>query len=494
VGCVGDSFTYGAEVGPSEDYPSILQKLFRERGYPQVEVLNFSSGWYGFQQAFILWDEVARGFDLDYVLLGPKTFFYSRDTTFDHSSPSAIHFLHARRVLDGTGLRLWEVVGDTFESRSAAYRRLVPYWRYLRYDRRAPAFLACLLPRGRELRNPFYYRRDIKGELDEVYRRLLLRMADRTQVVLGHYEADIVELGRGLGQTRLHPVKFEEVRAAPYRAPKNHGSPAGNRLVAEQFFAVLTGRDRMALPLMRFVPPRDSGRPAARAPAKNLDAYDEAAVGCEAGGPWRFVEIGRGMDIRDLPPDALRRAGARSLLALKVPGQTLPEAVFYPIGADIEEGMPLVLESAKGSVVLGRVSLLRPDLQIGVVDMEEFLAAAEPGVNETDAVFRVPPRGRGFLPGRIVLDGRVLFKAMKSDRSGQVALRPRLRRLLRIYPPPELLGAGAGRRSGRLNLRLESRGRGSVSVPLAAWERTAQDFSAAFPGPVIARPIRRPGR
>lgn len=495
VGCLGDSFTYGAEVGPAEDYPSLLQRLFRERGYPQVEVLNFGSGWFGFQQSFILWEDVARHFGLDYVLLGPGTFFFGRDTTFDHSFPFTIHFLHARYALDGPGVRLWEVVGETFEERSAAYRRLIPRWRYLRYDRRAPAFLACLLPRGRELRNPFYYRRDIKGELDEVYRRLLLRMeAGGAQVVLGSPRPDIVELGRVLGQDGLYPVDLEEVRLPPYRAPKNHGSPAGNRLVAEQFFAVLTGRTRAALPLIRFRPLQKPGQPAARAPARNLDAYGEVTVGCEDGEPWRFVEIGRGMNIRDLPPDALRRAGVRSLLALKTPGQPLSEAVFYPLGADLEEGMPLVLESAKGRAVLGRVSLLRPDLQVGVVDLGEFLAAAKPGVNEMDAVFRVLPRGRGLLPGRVVLDGGVLFEALKPDRSGQVALRPRLRRLLRIYAPPEPLGAGAGRRSGLLSLRLTSRGRSSVSVPLAAWERAERGLSVAFPGPGIPRPIRRPGR
>ncbi|MBI5240646.1 MAG: hypothetical protein HY926_09250 [Elusimicrobia bacterium] len=495
IGCVGDSFTYGTETGRSEDYPTILQRLFRERGYPQVEVINFGSGWYGFQQAFTFWDDVARRFDLDYVLLGPKTFFPGRDTTFDHASPATIYLLHARHVLEGQGPRFVEVAGDTFEDRAAAYRSFIPSWRYLRYDRRAPAFLACLIPRGRELRNPFYYYRgDLEEEAREIYRRLLRRMTDSgTQIVLGNYEPRIVELGRDLRRGNLHPARLEEVCGFPYRAPKNHGSPAGNRLLAEQFFAILTGRARVVLPLLAFGPLKPSAAPSASASATSLDVYERVGMGLEDRRPWRFVEVGSGTLSRDLPVDFIRKGRIRSLLLLQAAEQLLPEAAFYPLPFDIREGMPLTLRSSHGDIVLGRVSLLRPDLQLGVVDLSGALAMAHPHFKDIGVVYRArQPLGR-FLPGRVYLGEQALFGAGGPDREGQIGLYPIRRRFIQIYPPPDLLGRTLARREGLLTLRFESSHGARVVVPLAAWRRAGKGLVVDFDGPGLRHPIRRPG-
>ena len=55
VGCFGDSYTEGAEVGKRSDYPSLLGKIFRDNGYKNVEVINFGTGSYGFHQTFMMW-------------------------------------------------------------------------------------------------------------------------------------------------------------------------------------------------------------------------------------------------------------------------------------------------------------------------------------------------------------------------------------------------------------------------------------------------------
>ncbi|MBI3552429.1 MAG: hypothetical protein HY077_07910 [Elusimicrobia bacterium] len=494
VGCLGDSFTYGDEVGPSEDYPTILQRLFRERGYSQVEVINFGNGWYGFSQVFTLWNDVARRFDLDYVLLGPQTFHFPRDTTFDHASPSTIHFLHARHVLEGDGLRLIEVVGDTFANRTAAYRSFIPHLRYLRYDRRAPAFLACLIPRGRELPNPFYYRRDMKGELDEVYRRLLLRMADTgAQIVLGHYDQWVVDLAHGLGRANIDAVKLEPVRRFPYSLPKGHNSPSGNRLLAEQFFAILTGRSRAVLPLIAVKPLEKPAAPSARLPARSLESYARVAVGLEGGKPWRFVEIMNGTFTRDMPGEFIRTDKVKSLLALTVSGQLPPQGVFYPFSEELEEGMPLILRSRRGDHPLGRVALLRPDLQVGIVDLSGGLGLTAPAFGDMDALYAAREPLSRYLPGDVFLGGKAVFHlaGLPSDPKGRVALHPLRGKFLKVYSPAELLGERSARRAGLLSLRFESSAGPAASVPLAAWSRADDDLVARFDSPGIQHPLRR---
>lgn len=494
VGCLGDSFTYGDEVDRFDDYPGILQRLFRERGYPHVEVINFGSSWYGFSQTLTLWNDVARDFDLDYVLLGPKTFFPERDTTFDHASPRAIHFLHARHVLEADGLRLVEPVGDTFARRAAGYRRFVPYWRYLRYDRRAPAFLACLAP-GRALRNPFYYRLDIRSELSELYPRMLSRMAEGgAQVLLAHYEGWIADLGRGLGRENLGAARLEQLGRFPYRTPNGHNSPSGNRLLAEQYFALLTGRSRAVLPRIEMRPLEGPAERAASAPARTLEIFSRVELGLEDGAPWRFVEILNGRFSRALPSDFIRRRGVKSLLALTVSGRLLPEAPFYPLSMELREGMPLILRSPNGDLPLGRVSLLRPGLQVGVVDMSgAFGDAKYPLFNEMDALYALRQPPSRYARGAVFLGGRALFQIRPgpADRKWLVGLRPIRRSFLKIESPPELLGAASRRRSGTLSLRFRPmRGR-EVSVPLAAWRRE-EDAVSRFDSVAFQRPLRRP--
>src|ERR1700690_2818068 len=43
IGAIGDSFTWGEEVVAGYDYPSLLQRLFRDEGFANVEVLNLGS-------------------------------------------------------------------------------------------------------------------------------------------------------------------------------------------------------------------------------------------------------------------------------------------------------------------------------------------------------------------------------------------------------------------------------------------------------------------
>ena len=96
IGCLGDSFTYGSEVSSSEDYPNVLQRLFRERGYSQ-ERSHFGSGWYGFSRRSS-YGKKSLAVSISIMRCWGPRLSSPGDTTFDHGSPSNIYYLHARNI------------------------------------------------------------------------------------------------------------------------------------------------------------------------------------------------------------------------------------------------------------------------------------------------------------------------------------------------------------------------------------------------------------
>lgn len=62
---LGDSNTFGDEVGDEGAYPYFLQQLL-----PQTEILNFGVHAYGHDQMLILWKKYGLGYDPDIVVLG----------------------------------------------------------------------------------------------------------------------------------------------------------------------------------------------------------------------------------------------------------------------------------------------------------------------------------------------------------------------------------------------------------------------------------------
>ena len=258
IGCFGDSFTYGAEVEDGFDYPALLNATFKHEGFDRVEVLNFGYQNHGFHQAFILWDTVGGRYDLDAVLLGPQGFSDERDVRFNHTrdrlgwrEPA---YLHSRYVLAGQGVERIDVIGDSDAERTREYFRFFPHYRYLRYDSQAPPFLACLIPRGRELTvNPFYYYRgDLFEEIIEIRKHLFSEMADREeQILLAHYDFKVTLFGASLQRDNLRVVQPIAPDHFPYTAFRSHNSPAGNQVFARQLFQILTDDTEGGQPLLR---------------------------------------------------------------------------------------------------------------------------------------------------------------------------------------------------------------------------------------------------
>lgn len=371
---LGDSFTQGAEVDASHDYPSLLHERLERSAPGRYEVLNFGQGWFGFHQTFLVWEELARSYGCDVVLLGPGTFYPERDTSFQHAGDVNPYYLHARYVLDGDGVRLVEVVGDTVEERFEEYQRLVPHWRYLRYDDVAPAAMRALLPSGWTADNPFYYRGDKAEEAREIHRRLLRELAEEAPaVILGHSLAVTTLAPRVDGFSTFHPLR---PRSFPYRAAGDHFGPLGNDLVARQYEAAVTRKSGAWLPVLRTLdlqerPPLGASEP------RPLSQYDSIDVEIDGVAVGSFV-TGRSRSDRRGSSRTLAEKSVSGLVLVATPG-TMPvtgsdsvlDGCFLPTTRSPVDGAPVVLVSKGERTRIGQVRLWHPDLAIGDVVLDE---------------------------------------------------------------------------------------------------------------------------
>jgi lysophospholipase L1-like esterase len=328
IGCFGDSVTWGSEVDDGLDWPGQLQERLRHRGRGDVEVLNFGNGSHGFHQSYLLWEALARRYELDRVLFAPQDFWPRRDTTFANPFIDT-RVLHARYVLRDGGLALVEPVGDDPADRARQFDRFVPPWRYLRYDRTAPAFLRALLPPGRTLANPFYYDgRDAEEEAFAIYAQLLARMAagDPPVTVLLEPGSRFAELVAPLD---VGVVRLASGEGFPLRAPGGHPSPWGQRAIAEQVLAALQGTPDGRPPRIEL---------ADLAPGEAVpDAAGQALArpGAEMAVHLGALRVG-GVYHRDPRRSAADRVPAfaadrESVLAVRAGGRTLADAIVFAL-------------------------------------------------------------------------------------------------------------------------------------------------------------------
>ena len=228
IGCFGDTgaesnFEYGY------DYPSLLQKKLKQKGFKNVEVLDFSVRGYSFHQRFILWNEVGRHYELDYVIFGPNSLSAKKDLRLRHP---ALLLPHARYVLDGDGIKLVEVPGEDQDEIIKNYHRFFPTKEVLRYGRSAPSFMRNFFPGLHEGTNPFYYTGlSREDETFEVFKRLLAEVAKSgTKVIVGTHKI-AVDPG----------FKFVSKQGFPYVGLGGKSTPLENQRIADAYFDVLTG-------------------------------------------------------------------------------------------------------------------------------------------------------------------------------------------------------------------------------------------------------------
>lgn len=370
IGVFGDSFTYGDEVDAVSDYAGFLQALLREYGYPDVEVLNFGTSWHGFGQAHIVWDEVGHLYNLDYALFGPATLFPERDTRFNHSKGLAPYYLHARYVLDGEGLKLVDVIGDTNKQRFDSYYSFIPHATYLRNDRNAPVFLASLMPPGREIENPFYYASATETEeAKEIYRRLVRHLdQDPIQKIIMLYPwisdfetamPDRVEQNRCLARID-RPIHF------PYLEPNDHNSPTGNALLARQYLAILLGEPIETRLVTTYDRASDSvAVDGGKAALSSFTDYSIRLNGIDVG---VFASVSPGTSGTE-PGDFFARNNVETLVGLKAPGSSILDGIFIAAPQEILPNAPLTLKAGTAVLPVGEMRPISNSLAIMEADL-----------------------------------------------------------------------------------------------------------------------------
>ena len=159
IGAFGCSYTYGKGVNNEASYPYQLQiKLNKQFPDKKVEVFNFGVRGAGFHEQFFLWEEYAKKYGLDYILLGPRTFHWYREMTFREIYSDYVGYPKDRFVLfKDNKAKVKHIKGNTLKIKYNNYYTLFPPYTALRYDIRPFKVWERLFLKN-EIQNPFYYK------------------------------------------------------------------------------------------------------------------------------------------------------------------------------------------------------------------------------------------------------------------------------------------------------------------------------------------------
>jgi hypothetical protein len=473
----GDSFTYGDEVADGDDYPALLRQIFAEHGAQNVEVLNFGSPWHGFHQAYVLWDRVGRGFGCDVVLLGPSCFQSERDMTFNHTNLRFPYYLHARYVIDGNDVRLAKVIGTDAAERFDGFFAFVPHLAYLRYERNAPAFLQAIVGRQRILKNPFYYdSRPRREEAAATYAILLGHMADTgVPIVLLHLQEEIVAIANGLQRANLVGVPVPSDRRFPLRAPAGHFSRFGNRWIADQFYALLTGdASRPTVFTTVPLPLPQSLRADHPAPIAAFERIEATLTGRPIG----VLAVLQNVSEEVEPPDWALRHGTTSLLAFVPRGGAFVEAAFVPVPGILHGGEPVTMVIAKDGreerIDLGSVSIPDARVSLGAVEVAGLEVAQE-----------IQLQGSASLSEDRLRDHRVAVfvgdvEVLRSERKAWPLVLQALNGDARSVRAHALsVGPSVAPPDDGVLVLVFARAGETIEIPIAAWRREAGEGIAA---------------
>lgn len=478
IAAFGDSFTYGDEVEDGSDYPAQLQKMLREYGVANVEVLNFGSSWYSFGQAYTMWNEVGREFDPDYLLFGPQTLHPDRETRFNHSQGSSPYYIHSRYVLDGSGVRLVDVPGDTYSEKFGNYYSFIPDSRVLKYDRNDPAFVAGALPKGQQFGNAFYY--DGRSEFDEaveIQRRLFQLMRSSGESVLAAgYSGDgpVRRATRDLIGGNFCITEFDRETDFPYTAPWGHNSPTGNALLARQYLSALLKRQIDAKILHTEDLDNNTSVPVIEGQLSSTDQIHIKLGGADAG---IFTPVFP-LNSAQKRPSFLREDGIASLIGFKAPENSILDGIFLASHAEIQAAGPvrLVVQSAKGgqSADLGKMRPIAQGVNLAYRDLPglEVRSTAYGDrrvvLNEAD-LSRVVGDISSNARLTVTVGDKAVLEGSGEGEAGIFVLRPVDAELLVIRSTASGdLSAGHDEEEGNVEFELE-RGTDRLLIPIAQW-------------------------
>jgi len=494
----GDSFTHGDEVDARSDFPTLLRRELDARAPNRFEVLNFGVSSYGFHQAFLLWDALGARYGCDEVLLGPATFFPDRDTSFNHAGLDNPYYLHARYVLDGDGVRLVEVVGDSLQARSEQYLRFVPRLEYARYDRSPPVFLRALLRTGETVPNPFYYHPgDVRDEARETYRRLLRIMAaSGAKIRLGLGAAGPIAPG-DLDDAAVDLFSIRMPRSFPYVAPRGHQGPIGNQLVARQFAQRLLPDDGPPPSLLRVTDLPPAGDGVAGRPRRTIARFPNAHVAI-GGVPVGLFVRGERASRRAGSFDLLLRDGVATLVHVGGPGRdattgssSILDGCFVPSRTSWRKSPRVCLRVEHGGAMrehcTGRLRLVDQRIAVAVLEIDGVTVEDRPvGDEEQRLLLRAEPGElqealRGASRLAITVDGETILTGTPESQGGH-RLVPAGKSCLRVRATAGgLVDVAQLPDAGTVDLVLHGGGDRPLRVPVARWEKAQPIAPAGAP-------------
>ncbi|PIU40806.1 MAG: hypothetical protein COS99_08795 [Candidatus Omnitrophica bacterium CG07_land_8_20_14_0_80_42_15] len=249
IGLFGCSFIEGAEIASDYDVPSLLQARFNKAGINDIEVINFGLGGRGVDSMCLLWEFLGKNYDLDYVVFSVFAWHRRRDNSFIF--PDAYDPVHARYIVENGNLKLIPVLGSSSSEACAIYNRLIPPWRYIRYENKMPLFLKVLLPQALHQRtNPFYYKigKSKKEEQLEIYSMLVTKLASQVKnLIIVANDDEIYRLKEKIHSNNVYIMKSYADSAFKnflYEAPKGHNSALGNQVRADELFSLFMGHGK----------------------------------------------------------------------------------------------------------------------------------------------------------------------------------------------------------------------------------------------------------
>ena len=330
-------------------YPGLIYEKFIENGFNKVEVINFAVESYGMFQEYMMWDFLAQKYDLDYIIFTIHDVFPYRDMTFqEHPSFP----LHARYIMDHRDVRFVSVVGDSRQKAYELYSGGLPYLRYLLYDKNIPFALKIFLPQSLFSKmNPFYYWHDKSRneELLSIYAILLERVAHKARhVIIVANQLDGKELSKRINASNVHIfIPSYQKFLGPFHYSDNvHTGPLGNILIADEFFAYLTGKDSWKNVFLKIQPCSRSIKAQEHGITGELSDYDHFSIQAGDNTVANMADSQR-YDNRDLGKSLF--GGNKNKSFLMLPIIHIRDIKFLSLPFDLKEGQEVFLSFRSGS-------------------------------------------------------------------------------------------------------------------------------------------------
>ena len=354
IGIFGCSIVAGDETAPGYDIASLLNDKFIKNGFKNIEVINFGLTARGVHQMYLLWQFIGKDYGLDYVVFFPFSWHKYRDNSFTWSA-LCYPPVYARYILKDNDIQLIQPAGKNLKETYTGYYRLLPPFRYIRYDAKIPMFLRVLLPRALHIRtNPLYYKFNLKKsdkeEILKTYEIIFEKIASQSKnLIIVANDDEICGFKKALYAPNAYFLKSQIpgiINSFLYLGPLGHNSAIGNQLRADELFYLFTGPQKAKLNIIELsfeIGQQNINNPAGY-PA-TLDDYDSVSLNI---GPYAVASFIKFIPLVPIGIEAtnwdFRREKTKSLLFIPeeiFPAKDLSPALMLNSYKELSRFLPL---------------------------------------------------------------------------------------------------------------------------------------------------------